>query len=251
MIQRYQWVVVLAVALLLHVSALFLFFGAETDGAVDKGESGIEIGIGLLGDFGESLQVEEAESIEPEPELEPEPEPELEPEPEPEPELIQEPDVALEKEEVEDEPVVPDPFEDIKNELRPEVTEQAVTEPAKQPAKRLVTTGSGSSMSTGGELGARQTYNALIAATLARNKRYPISSRRRGEEGVATLYFIVDKDGRVIERSIRQSAGHKRLDRAVLKMLKKAEPFPRFLPGMDTADIAFSIPVGFRLKDQK
>lgn len=168
--------------------------------------------------------------------------------------MIQEPDVALEKEieeELEAEPAVPDPLEEIKKDLRPEVTEQAVTEPAKQPAKRLVTTGSGSSLSTGGDLGARQSYNALIAATLARNKRYPISSRRRGEEGVATLYFVVDKDGRVIERSIRQSAGHKRLDRAVLKMLKKAEPFPRFLPGMDAADIAFSIPVGFRLKDQK
>jgi len=247
------------VAVMLH---LLIFIGlahSKTEGAKDKGELGIEIDLGMLGDLGEAQETVEVSAVEPPPPL-PEPEPEVEPEPEPKPEPEppkQKPVVKVKpKPEKPKKVVKKQPPRDVKPEPKPSTSDAVVTDspPSDQKtnstvAQRKASTGIGQSNKTGGNPGALQSYNALLQAKLAKYKRYPIASRRRGEEGEVRLHFVVGRSGKVLEYSISGSSGSQRLDDAVLKMLKKAQPFPPFPDEITAPQMSYNIPVGFYLKD--
>lgn len=259
MIRTYHWVVMFVVAVMLH---LLIFIGlahSKTEGAKDKGELGIEIDLGMLGDLGEAQETVEVSAVEPPPPL-PEPEPEVEPEPEPKPEPEppkQKPVVKVKpKPEKPKKVVKKQPPRDVKPEPKPSTSDAVVTDspPSDQKtnstvAQRKASTGIGQSNKTGGNPGALQSYNALLQAKLAKYKRYPIASRRRGEEGEVRLHFVVGRSGKVLEYSISGSSGSQRLDDAVLKMLKKAQPFPPFPDEITAPQMSYNIPVGFYLKD--
>lgn len=56
---------------------------------------------------------------------------------------------------------------------------------------------------------------------------YPLGARRRGEQGNVTVRAQVGADGRVDGTDIVQSSGHRELDQAALKAIRRA----RFSPG--------------------
>jgi protein TonB len=93
----------------------------------------------------------------------------------------------------------------------------------------------------------QQTYFTELATMLAMHKRYPVSSRRKGEEGVVKLYFVVDRAGSVLDFRIAESSGFKKLDEAVLRMLKKAQPLPAFPQDMDHSTLEVNVPIVFQL----
>ncbi|HAD30211.1 MAG TPA: hypothetical protein DCE77_01420 [Methylophaga sp.] len=94
---------------------------------------------------------------------------------------------------------------------------------------------------------AQQTYFNLLARTLAEQKRYPGISRRRGEQGVVQLFFIVTRNGHISESRIEASSGYQRLDRAVLEMLEKAQPLPAFPDEMSQQQLEVKVPIAFEL----
>ena len=65
-------------------------------------------------------------------------------------------------------------------------------------------------------------WNALLAAWLAANRRYPDEARRRGEEGEVTVRFTVAPDGRVSEAAMVKGSGFAALDAAALRLLQGA-----------------------------
>lgn len=65
-------------------------------------------------------------------------------------------------------------------------------------------------------------WNALLAAWLAANRRYPDESRRRSEEGEVTVRFTVASDGRVSEVNLVKGSGFASLDAAALRLLQGA-----------------------------
>ncbi|MDO6784697.1 energy transducer TonB [Neptunomonas phycophila] len=256
MIRTHHWIIMFVVAIALHLLVFIGLAHSKTEGAKDKGELGIEIDLGMLGDLGEAQETVEVTAVEPPPA--PEPEPEVEPEPEPEPEPPkQKPVVKVKpKPEKPKKVVKKQPPREVKPEPKPSTNDAVVTDspPSDQKtnstvAQRKASTGIGQSRTTGGNPGALQSYNALLQAKLAKYKRYPIASRRRGEEGEVRLHFVVDRSGKVLEHSIKGSSGSKRLDDAVLKMLKKAQPFPPFPDEITASQMSYNIPVGFYLKD--
>ncbi|THK43148.1 energy transducer TonB [Methylophaga sp. SB9B] len=94
---------------------------------------------------------------------------------------------------------------------------------------------------------AQQTYFSLLARTLAEKKRYPGISRRRGEQGVVQLFFIVSRDGKIRESRIDASSGFQRLDQAVMEMLEKAQPLPAFPAEMSQQQLEVKVPIAFEL----
>ena len=88
-------------------------------------------------------------------------------------------------------------------------------------------------------------WQTLVAARLQQNKRYPAAAEARHEQGVVTLSFTVDRDGRVLARNIARSSGHAALDEEVLAMIQRAQPLPAFLPGMDQRTINLTQPIRF------
>lgn len=86
-------------------------------------------------------------------------------------------------------------------------------------------------------------WNALLAAWLAANRRYPEEARRRGVEGEVTVRFSVAADGRVTEVAIAAGSGSSALDGAAVAMLRGARLPP---PG---TDVTRTVRIRYRLAD--
>lgn len=86
-------------------------------------------------------------------------------------------------------------------------------------------------------------WNALLAAWLAANRRYPEEARRRSVEGEVTVRFSVASDGRVTEVSIVAGSGSSALDGAAVAMLRGARLPP---PG---TDVTRTVRIRYRLAD--
>nr|WP_067287999.1 energy transducer TonB [Marinobacterium profundum] len=266
MIRSHHWMLALGVALGVHLLTLGLVLAREpAEGARAPGEQGIEIDLGMLGDLGAQAQsqnaakaeeaVETPQSEAEKPVAQPYPAPEVEAEAV-EPEAV----VAKQTPAV---TVKPKPRPQAKPKPAPVTAKPAATDPAPAttpaPAQlssddgtdnsdsRRMTTGSQNALSSGGNPGAEQSYYALIAARLAQHKRYPIRARKKGEEGTARLFFILDRRGSLVEYRLSESSGFKSLDRAVIEMLKSATPLPAFPADIKTETLTINIPVAFSI----
>ena len=95
---------------------------------------------------------------------------------------------------------------------------------------------------------ARAGYEAQLGAWLNRHKRYPLRARQRRQEGTALLRFTVDRNGTVIDYSLQQSTGSALLDRAVLALIKRAQPLPTIpaLIGQNSFEVV--VPIQFQLR---
>lgn len=91
-------------------------------------------------------------------------------------------------------------------------------------------------------------YLSRISAQLQRCKEYPRSARMRHIEGDVTLWFVIDRAGRVVDYRIARGSGHDVLDAAVDAMIKKASPFPPMPASMTQAKLEITQPVTFRLR---
>jgi len=91
--------------------------------------------------------------------------------------------------------------------------------------------------------GATADYLAMLQAWLEKHKEYPRRAQRRRQEGTALLYFVMDREGRVIEYHLQQSSGHDLLDREVAAMIERAQP-----EEMDRARLELVVPVQFFLR---
>jgi len=108
-------------------------------------------------------------------------------------------------------------------------------------------TGEANAFSTGGQAGVSRSYLAKLLAQLAQHKRYPLSSRKKAEEGIAILDFRISRTGRILDFDIQKSSGFSALDKAVLVMLKRAEPFPPVPSDIKGKNIRFTLPIAFKL----
>ncbi|WP_421935206.1 TonB family protein [Pelagibius sp.] len=108
--------------------------------------------------------------------------------------------------------------------------------------------GDATAASAGGQPAATPDYMAELLAWLERHKKYPRGARLRGQEGTAFLYFVMDRDGQVLDFSIKQTSGYKLLDREVKEMIERAQPLPGFPDDMAGARLALVVPVDFSLR---
>jgi protein TonB len=117
-----------------------------------------------------------------------------------------------------------------------------------QKTQHQITTGSGKTNHGGGNPDAKISYFAQLNAKLAQHKYYPNVSRRRQEEGVATVGFKAHPNGRVSHVRVIKSSGFRNLDKAVVDMVKRSLPLPAFSQGMAQTPIEVTIPIEFRLE---
>ncbi len=107
--------------------------------------------------------------------------------------------------------------------------------------------GSGNSTQGGGNPGVIKDYRSVIRAWLEQHKSYPKRALRRRQQGVAMLYFEIDRNGHVIMHEIRHSSGYSILDRAVYAMLRRASPLPEAPLEVSTEELKFIVPVTFNI----
>lgn len=101
--------------------------------------------------------------------------------------------------------------------------------------------------SGGGTPGADADYMARLSAWLEKHKRYPRRAQMRRQEGTALLRFVIDREGRVVEYSIRESSGHDILDEEVAAMIERAQPLPGIPEDLHRGRLELVVPVQFFL----
>jgi periplasmic protein TonB len=95
-----------------------------------------------------------------------------------------------------------------------------------------------------GRSDANTNYRGLVAAHLARHKRFPDAARSRGSQGSAVVTFALDGGGRVTSVRVARGSGVTSLDQEAAAMVRRASPFPA---PPSRRGMSFTVPVSFRL----
>ena len=210
-------------------------------GALEPGEGGFEVGLGLAQ---EPVAVPE-ETIEAVPEPAELPEEEEIP-PEPEIEEITEPVEVVES------PPLPVPEAVLEDPTSNEPPKFAIQPPSGESVPpEVAPVGAGSSPTYGGDVGVSDVYIARLAARLNRFKYYPIESLRNGEIGVTVLSLVINRRGQVLDSRISNSSGFTALDQAALRIVNNAKPLPRFDRRMKMDELRVNIPITFDITERR
>jgi len=121
----------------------------------------------------------------------------------------------------------------------------------RQPAQAAAPKGEGSVLGevTGTQAEILARYEQLISSWIQKFKVYPDDARAQGLQGDAVVRIRIDRNGSIRYFLLEKETGHVLLDRAVVTMLKKANPVPpvpRNYPA--GALLEFLIPVSFKLQ---
>ena len=114
--------------------------------------------------------------------------------------------------------------------------------PASKPAQLAMAPNSGAD-SEGARAG-RASWESELAAHIRRYATYAANGSR--ESGTVRVGVTIDRNGRLLSRRLAGSSGSPVLDSAAMAVIERAQPYPRFPPGMSQAQIALTIPLHLR-----
>lgn len=265
---RRHWLAALGLALTAHAGLTLLLQAPPERGSRAAGAGGLEIALApVAAEAAPETDVQAESQAEPDAQAAPEPQADRKPPAQPEP---TEAPVAETEPQIEPEPQnVPEPLVEplVEPEPRPaaepttpaaEVTSApAPSQPpttARDPQPAPATEPSKTAQAAapqqqgGGAVGLEVDYFARLQAWLERHRQYPRRAQLRRQEGTALLYFVIDRDGTVIEARIQRSSGHRLLDREVREMLERARPLPPLPAELAQAQLEVVVPVRFALR---
>jgi protein TonB len=84
-------------------------------------------------------------------------------------------------------------------------------------------------------------------ARLEQAKRYPREAQSRSVEGVPQVRFSLDRAGKVLSASLKQSSGSSLLDAEAVAMIHRADPLPPPPPEIEGETIELIVPIRFSL----
>jgi protein TonB len=130
--------------------------------------------------------------------------------------------------------------------------------PSRRGSDRPAGGASGSGESGGGGaartgLGAREKalegrYLADLQRAIAKHRKYPREARRRGLEGVVTVYFVITADGRIRDVRVAKGSGSRLLDEAGIDTLKRLAAFKPIPRELARDRWALRVPIRFALR---
>lgn len=83
-------------------------------------------------------------------------------------------------------------------------------------------------------------FQQALLRHVARYQRYPSAARRERLHGSVETLFSIERDGRLVDVSVKTSSGQAVLDKAAVEAIRRAEPLPSIpsgLPDRLTVDI--------------
>lgn len=94
-----------------------------------------------------------------------------------------------------------------------------------------------------------QEYQQRVRNRIEEHREYPLPARRREQEGTATVRFVIDRRGRIVEGpEIEQTTRFQILNEAALAAVRNAAPFPRFDERVGPETITFLVPIVFSIR---
>lgn len=91
-------------------------------------------------------------------------------------------------------------------------------------------------------------YFALVRGWLEKHKEYPRRAQKRRQQGTAMLFFVVGRDGNVLDYRIRDSSGFKILDTEVEAMIQRAQPLPPIPREFRQSQLELVVPIQFSIR---
>jgi TonB family protein len=79
-------------------------------------------------------------------------------------------------------------------------------------------------------------------------KRYPPDARARLHQGKGMVEFQLDSDGRVVSSKLLKGSGSAILDKEILDLVSRAQPFPVPPNGSGGQDLILRVPISWTLK---
>ena len=92
-----------------------------------------------------------------------------------------------------------------------------------------------------------QSYYGVVRSMLDSNKKYPLLSLQRRQEGTPIVEFTILQNGDVINIDIT-SSGFRLLDREAQKIVLKSAPFPPIPKSLGKNRIDLRVPINFSLQ---
>ena len=165
----------------------------------------------------------------------------------PEPEVVSQKVVETEKQRVEPENVKPSPPKKIL-EVLPKKRERPNIKPeVEAPPPSLSLVREDKEQMQGAAAAVKVVREAIPLYKKNPPPVYPRKARRRGVEGVVLLEVLVDVSGWVADLRVLSSSGHRLLDKAALKSVKKWR-FIAARRGDEPVEMWVRVPVRFELK---
>lgn len=90
-------------------------------------------------------------------------------------------------------------------------------------------------------------YLEAVRRWISRYKKYPPEALDKKQEGVATLGFVIDRGGNVLDAWIDKSSGNPLLDQATLAMIHAASPVPKPPDRYTGATLRLFMPVNYQI----
>lgn len=90
----------------------------------------------------------------------------------------------------------------------------------------------------------RASWESELAAHIRRYATYAANGSK--ETGTVRVGVTIDRNGRLLAHRLAGSSGSAMLDNAAMAVIERAQPYPRFPPGMTQAQIALTIPLHLR-----
>jgi protein TonB len=95
---------------------------------------------------------------------------------------------------------------------------------------------------------AMRDYTPLIVQKIFRQTSYPGRAVQRGWEGTVRMSVLINKSGALEKIAITQSSQYTILDKAAVKAVEQAAPFPEIPDELNTRVFDLSVPITFQLK---
>ena len=92
-----------------------------------------------------------------------------------------------------------------------------------------------------------QTYYGIVRSMLDSNKKYPLLSLQRRQEGTPIVEFTILQNGSVVDLKIT-SSGFRLLDREAQKIVLISAPFPPIPRSLGKDQIDLRVPINFSLQ---
>lgn len=260
----------LFLSVLVHLGLAFGYSNNDaTDitGAIDSGEEGVEIGLGMAGSYTDSFSSRPEPIVEKDAQEESSPEREYEtaqesplankshtnPEKIPEEQKLTSADIAVAAPPPKQEPIQAKHAQvSEKTKLLPEakkVKYMAQVKPAQQHSAPALQKASGreNHNKSGAKKGKTKQYYRELITWLRQYKRYPALLKKQKKEGIVTVKFTIDRNGYVLFANIVKNSSHPELDQAALDVLSNASPLPAMPDWMDRQQLTLAIPIEYSL----
>jgi len=92
-------------------------------------------------------------------------------------------------------------------------------------------------------------YTGELIAKVRTEQFYPRKALKNGDQGTVVASVTIDVNGELVDVKLVEKSGSRELDRAVLKMIRRAAPYPAIPPELKQFEYQFEVPISFALAD--